>query len=88
VSDEISDLDGMLGFLAEEGSQRRDPEEHPDPETLTAYQANELSEEEDGRIQDHLAVCRHCTELLLDLEEFLQPRTSRRRRTGGGCGRA
>jgi len=73
VSDETSDLDGMLGFLAEEGRQRNDPEEHPDPETLTAYQANELSPEEDERIQDHLAVCGHCTELLLDLEEFLQP---------------
>src|SRR3954471_7094568 len=62
----------MLGFLGEDRN-RPDPEEHPDPETLTAYQANELSPEEDERIQDHLAVCQHCTELLLDLEEFLQP---------------
>ena len=42
-------------------------------ETLTAYQANELTPEEDGRIQDHLLICRHCTDLLLDLEEFLRP---------------
>ncbi len=63
----------MLGFLAEEHRDRPDPEEHPSPETLTAYQANELSKEEDERIQSHLATCRHCTAMLLELEEFLQP---------------
>jgi hypothetical protein len=73
VSDEIEDLDGMLGFLAEDGRHRRDPEEHPSPEELSAYQAGELTLEEDERLQDHLAVCQHCTELLLDLEEFLEP---------------
>ncbi len=73
MSDEIQDLDQMLGFLGEDGRQRRDPEEHPSPEELSAYQANELTPEEDERIQDHLAVCQHCTELLLDLEEFLEP---------------
>jgi hypothetical protein len=72
VSDEFQDLDEMLGFLGEEGRHRRDPEEHPSPEILTAYQANKLTPEEDLRIQDHLAVCHHCTELLLDLEEFLR----------------
>ncbi len=73
MSDETSDLDEMLGFLAEEHRDRPDPEEHPSPETLTAYQANELSKEEDERIQSHLAACRHCTAMLLELEEFLQP---------------
>jgi hypothetical protein len=73
MSDEIQDLDEMLGFLAEDGRQRRDPEEHPSPEELSAYQANELTPEQDERIQNHLAVCQHCTELLLDLEEFLKP---------------
>jgi hypothetical protein len=74
LSDEISDLDEMLGFLAEEGRNLRDPQEHPSPETLTAYQAKELSPEEDERIQSHLGVCRHCTEMLLELEEeFLPP---------------
>ncbi len=71
MSDEIRDLDEMLGFLSEE--DRRDPEEHPSPETLTAYQANELSPAEDEKIQSHLAVCKHCAELLLDLGEFLKP---------------
>ncbi len=73
MSDETSDLDEMLGFLGEDRDLHRDPDEHPSPETLTAYQANELSAEEDERIQSHLAVCAHCTELLLDLDEFLQP---------------
>jgi hypothetical protein len=73
VSDEIEDLDEMLGFLGERGRNRRDPEEHPSPEQLSAYQAGELTPEEDLRIQDHLAVCGHCTELLLDLEELLGP---------------
>jgi Putative zinc-finger len=73
VSDETPDLDGMLGFLAEDGRRRRDPEDHPSAETLTTYQANELTADEDERIQSHLAVCSHCTELLLDLNEFLQP---------------
>src|SRR5436305_5145173 len=61
----------MLGFLSEE--DRRDPEEHPSPEALTAYQANELSPAQDEKIQSHLAICKHCTELLLDLDEFLKP---------------
>lgn len=73
MSDDTSDLDEKLGFLAEEGRHRRDPEEHPSPETLTAYQSNELSPDEDERIQGHLAACRHCTEMLLELEEFLRP---------------
>jgi hypothetical protein len=73
LSDEISDLDEMLGFLAEDGRRRRDPDEHPSPEELSAYQANELSKEEDRRILDHLVICQHCTELLVDLEEFLKP---------------
>ena len=40
---------------------------------MTAYHAGELTPEEDIRLQDHLLVCKHCTELLLDLEEFLRP---------------
>jgi hypothetical protein len=73
LSDETSDRDEVFDFLAEERRNRRDPEEHPSPEALTAYQANELSPEEDERIQEHLAQCRHCTEMLLELETFLQP---------------
>ena len=73
MSDETPELDDLLGFLAEDGHRRRDPEEHPSPRDLTAYQANELSPAEDERIQSHLAACTHCTELLLELDEFLKP---------------
>jgi len=50
-----------------------DPEEHPDPDRLYAYQAGELTLEEDLEIQEHLAVCGHCTELLLDVQSFTAP---------------
>lgn len=74
MTDETSDLgDEIFDFLAEEGHRRRDPEEHPSPETLTAYQAKELSPEEDKWIREHLAICQHCAEMLLELEEFLRP---------------
>lgn len=76
MSDETPDRDEMFDFLVEEGRRRRDPEDHPAPETLTAYQAGELSPEEDEKIQGHLAACRHCTEMLLELEEFLPPSES------------
>jgi hypothetical protein len=47
-----------------------DPEQHPDPDRLYAYQADELTPEEDLEIQEHLALCGHCTELLLDVQHF------------------
>ncbi len=50
-----------------------DPAEHPDPDRLYAYQANELTPDEDLEIQEHLAVCGHCTELLLDIHRFTTP---------------
>ena len=50
-----------------------DPEQHPDPDRLYAYQAGELTPEEDLEIQEHLALCGHCTELLLDDERFMAP---------------
>lgn len=49
------------------------PDAHPDPERLGAYHAGELSPEEEGRIQDHLALCRECAALLLDLDGLADP---------------
>lgn len=72
MTDETEDLDPLLGRLSEDGRQRRDPEDHPSPEQLAAYQANELAPEEDDAIQEHLAECSLCTELLLDLQRFLE----------------
>jgi len=53
---------------------------HPSPEELSAYQANELTPEQDDAIQEHLADCSLCAEVLLDLERFLDlPREDRPR---------
>jgi len=49
------------------------PGSHPDPEELAAYHAGELSSEEAGRVQDHLALCRECAALLLDLDGLADP---------------
>ena len=49
------------------------PDAHPDPERLAAYRAGELSPEEEGRVQDHLALCRECAALLLDLDGLAGP---------------
>lgn len=53
----IADLDGAGG-------------EHPTPEHLLAYRADELIGEEHRRVQDHLVCCSECLELLLDAEAF------------------
>lgn len=71
MADETQDLDGLLERLAREEEVTGDSEEHPSVETLTAYHANELSPEEDARIQEHLASCRRCAEIVLDFDEFL-----------------
>jgi hypothetical protein len=70
VNDESADLDRLFARLSGEGGAP-DPDDHPAPENLSAYLANELSPEEDGVIQLHLAHCTLCTELLLDLKRFL-----------------
>lgn len=52
---------------------REAPAEHPTPEDLTAYDANELTPEQDGHIQEHFLECRDCPELLLDYKVFSSP---------------
>jgi len=46
---------------------------HPEPETLAAYHAGELTADEERRLQDHLMACRECSDLLLDLEGLADP---------------
>jgi hypothetical protein len=72
VNDDTADLDRLFARLSGEG-HAPDPDDHPAPEKLSAYLANELSPEEDGVIQEHLAHCTLCTELVLDLQRFLDP---------------
>ncbi|HEV7506956.1 MAG TPA: zf-HC2 domain-containing protein [Thermoanaerobaculia bacterium] len=72
MNDDTADLDRLFARLSGEGPHR-DPDEHPAPEKLSAYLASKLSPEEDDVIQEHLAHCTLCTELLLDLQRFLEP---------------
>ena len=66
--DEKPPLDAALRHLAEQ--QRRSLTSHPPPQELAAYHAGELPPEAEARILDHLAVCRECSDLLLDLSGF------------------
>jgi hypothetical protein len=71
ADDETQDLDKLFERLKREEKAKGDPEEHPSVETLTAYHTNELSSEENARIQEHLAACRRCAEIVLELDAFL-----------------
>lgn len=44
--------------------------DHPTPEELAAYHANELSPEDDLRVREHVVACRECADLVLDLQAF------------------
>jgi hypothetical protein len=68
VSEEAEDLRGLSS-----PGPLPDPGEHPDPDRLYAYHAGELTPEEDAEIQEHLALCGACTELLLDVLSFTAP---------------
>src|SRR5437764_14781531 len=54
---------------------RPQPQEHPDPDTLTAFAEQLLSAAERGRVIEHLAECGHCREVVaLSLPELeVQP---------------
>lgn len=67
-------FDESLQSLA---ARRRAAEGHPSPEVLVAYRAGDLTAEQDERIKDHLAICRECSQLVLDLAEFEQFEPSR-----------
>lgn len=56
--------------MAAEARERLD--EHPTPDTLCAYDAEELSEKEAARVRAHLAVCKDCARTVLDLAAFPQ----------------
>jgi Putative zinc-finger len=73
MNDETDDLAGSLRVLAGEERRRQGPDSHPSVETLTAYHAGELTTATEEEVQEHLATCRHCTGLLLDLPAFLAP---------------
>lgn len=49
------------------------PEDHLDPEQLVAYHEGRLAADHEERVQDHLAACRECAALLVDLEGLGDP---------------
>jgi hypothetical protein len=71
MNDESGSLRESLTELASEARKRQGPDAHPGPETLTAYDAGELTAAAAEDVREHLAVCRHCARLLLDLQAFL-----------------
>lgn len=66
--DEKPPIEPVLRALA--AKARRNLDDHPTPEELVAYRAGELTEQDEEKIQDHLALCVDCSQLLLDLKEF------------------
>ena len=68
MDDDKPPLEPTLRALAQKA--RRDLDDHPTPEELVAYRSGELTPQDEERIQDHLALCRDCSQLLLDLKDF------------------
>jgi Putative zinc-finger len=68
LSEEKPPLSDAIRHLAEQ--ERRSLTEHPSPGELSAYHAGTLSSEAEARVREHLALCRHCGDLLLDLAGF------------------
>lgn len=66
--DQKPPLDAALRHLAEQ--KRRSLTSHPTPQELAAYHAGELPPEAEAQILEHLAICRECSDLLLDLSGF------------------
>lgn len=46
---------------------------HPSPNELLAYQRREISSSLREAVQEHLALCHSCTQLILDLERSAKP---------------
>ncbi len=66
MSQEKPSLNAAIRHLAE----RERSTEHATPRELTAYHEGSLPTEAEARVRQHLALCRHCSDLLLDLAGF------------------
>lgn len=75
-------------WMADTSEAGRESGEHPDADTLAAYQARELSPAAEQRVQDHLLLCRECAGLLLDLEALDDPDFAREIEVPEGTGEA
>ena len=68
MSEEKTSLTAALRHLAEQ--ERRTPSEHATPGELTAYHEGSLPPPVEARVREHLAHCKLCSDLLLDLAGF------------------
>lgn len=59
--------DALLAYVRE-----AEPGEHPTPEELEALRAGDLPVKKAERVEEHLALCAECTDLMLDLADFLE----------------
>lgn len=69
--DEKATYRDLVEALGEEAEAARG--EHPDLDRLVDLRAGALEPEAEERVRDHLAACRRCTELYLDLEPLAEP---------------
>jgi len=72
MNDDSEGVAKSLRELASEARRRQGPGAHLDPGTLIAYHRGELTPAAEEDVQEHLAVCRHCARLLLELPSFLE----------------
>jgi hypothetical protein len=70
VTDDPNHLDPLLEQLG--GEREPDPIVHLTSGTLSAYAAKKLPPEEELQVQEHLAVCQRCRDLILDFASFVE----------------
>jgi hypothetical protein len=72
MEEEITELKILLQEMAEDA--RSQTNACLTPEQLVAYHFKKLPNDEAGRAQSHLALCRECASLLIDIAEFSVPK--------------
>lgn len=60
-------------YAAPEGMPRKTPEPHPSVDTWIDYHAGKVSDAQAEELRRHLAGCRRCVDLVLDVEAFAAP---------------
>lgn len=76
MSETTADFRASIATLVE--ATREESATHPDLDRWIAYRDGELPAEEQESLQRHLAGCRECVAIVLDLEAFSRPEESDR----------
>ncbi|HEX6900958.1 MAG TPA: zf-HC2 domain-containing protein [Thermoanaerobaculia bacterium] len=74
MSDDATELDDLLGRMAEEGRllPDPDPEKHPSSGALYGYHEGKLPSDERLRVEEHLSLCGRCRDLLVEYRHFIE----------------